>query len=166
VFWVQLVVVLAVLGGIAWVAAGRGGGITPAYSDRPDLALPPSAPLGRSDVDSVRFTVGLRGYRMDEVDEVLDRLAFEIAERDAYIAELRGTSDEAEQPEQANGTAPTAITEASETTEASGTTEAAETPETTGAPEAVEAAEPVQQTQPGNATDAVDGAEAGSDADD
>ena len=36
----------------------------------------------------MRFAVGLRGYRMDEVDDVLDRLAVEVAERDARIAEL------------------------------------------------------------------------------
>ena len=42
----------------------------------------------REDVDVVRFAVGVRGYRMDEVDDVLDRLAVEVAERDARIAEL------------------------------------------------------------------------------
>ncbi len=29
------------------------------------------------DVDAVRFAVAVRGYRMDEVDDVLDRLADE-----------------------------------------------------------------------------------------
>jgi DivIVA domain-containing protein len=112
VFWLQLVVVLAVLGGIAWVAAGRGGGISPAFSDRPDLALPPSAPLVRSDIDGVRFSVGLRGYRMDEVDEVLDRLSFEIAERDAYIAELRnGAAASTDHADHAAETAPESVAE-------------------------------------------------------
>ena len=36
----------------------------------------------------MRFAVGVRGYRMDEVDDVLDRLSVEVAERDARIAEL------------------------------------------------------------------------------
>jgi DivIVA domain-containing protein len=44
--------------------------------------------MGRQDVDGVRFAVGMRGYRMDEVDDVLDRLAAEVDQRDAKIAEL------------------------------------------------------------------------------
>ena len=42
----------------------------------------------RSDVDQVRFSVGLRGYRMDEVDDVLDRLAYDLEARDARISVL------------------------------------------------------------------------------
>lgn len=87
-FWFQLIVVLLVLGGIAWVAAGRGGELAEAHSDRPDLALPTDRPLSKPAIDGLRFNLGLRGYRMAEVDDVLDRLAAEIAERDARIAEL------------------------------------------------------------------------------
>ena len=36
----------------------------------------------------MRFGVTLRGYAMGQVDDLLDRLALEIAERDALIAEL------------------------------------------------------------------------------
>jgi DivIVA domain-containing protein len=50
--------------------------------------LPDDRPLARQDVDGVRFAVGMRGYRMDEVDDVLDRLAAEVDQRDATIAEL------------------------------------------------------------------------------
>jgi len=88
VLYFQFVVVAAVFGGIAWVAAGRGGGITDAHQDRPDVALPDDRQLGKPDIDAVRFTVGWRGYRMDEVDKVLDRLAAEIDYRDRLIAEL------------------------------------------------------------------------------
>jgi DivIVA domain-containing protein len=52
------------------------------------LVLLPDAP-GAHDVDAVRFGLGLRGYRMDQVDEVLDRLAAAIEERDAVIRTLR-----------------------------------------------------------------------------
>lgn len=41
-----------------------------------------------ADVDKLRFSLGLRGYRMDQVDEVLDRLRDELAMKDARIAEL------------------------------------------------------------------------------
>nr|WP_228720881.1 DivIVA domain-containing protein [Arthrobacter sp. 260] len=49
--------------------------------DEPDAA----------DVGAIRFAPALRGYRMDQVDEVLDRLAAALEERDATIAELRQT---------------------------------------------------------------------------
>ena len=84
--WVLLGIV--VLGGVAVVAAGRGEGLPPAEPDRPDLTLPAEHPLLRADVDAVRFSVGLRGYRMDEVDDVLDRVAADLEERDVRIAAL------------------------------------------------------------------------------
>jgi DivIVA domain-containing protein len=37
----------------------------------------------------VRFPSAIRGYRMDLVDEVLDRAAADLAARDAEIDELR-----------------------------------------------------------------------------
>lgn len=40
------------------------------------------------DVDRVRFSLGLRGYRMDQVDEVLDLLRDQLAGKDRRIAEL------------------------------------------------------------------------------
>lgn len=43
-------------------------------------------------VAALRFPVVLRGYRMDDVDVVLDRLARELADRDAEIEQLRATS--------------------------------------------------------------------------
>jgi DivIVA domain-containing protein len=88
VLYFQLVVVAGVFGAIAWVAAGRGGGVADAYIDRPEVALPDSRQLGRGDIDAARFAVGWRGYRMDQVDQVLDRLAAEIEARDRLIAEL------------------------------------------------------------------------------
>jgi len=42
------------------------------------------------DIDQVRFDQTLRGYRMGQVDEVLDRLRAELEARDEEIAMLRG----------------------------------------------------------------------------
>jgi DivIVA domain-containing protein len=86
VFWVVLGI--AVLAVVAVVAAGRGGGLDPAEPDRPDVVLPVDRPVSRPDVDAVRFSVGLRGYRMDEVDDVLDRIAADLESRDARIRQL------------------------------------------------------------------------------
>ncbi len=40
-------------------------------------------------MEALRLPTGARGYRMREVDDVLDRLGAELAERDARIAELQ-----------------------------------------------------------------------------
>jgi DivIVA domain-containing protein len=86
VFWVVLGI--AVLAVVAVVAAGRGRGLSEAEPDRPDVVLPLDRQVTRPDVDQVRFSVGLRGYRMDEVDDVLDRIAADLESRDARIHEL------------------------------------------------------------------------------
>lgn len=60
--------------------------------DEPVASLPPvllPAYPKPSDVDHLRFALGLRGYRMDQVDQVLDELRDELAEKDAEIARLR-----------------------------------------------------------------------------
>jgi DivIVA domain-containing protein len=67
------------------------------------MTVPPlELPVGRftaDDVDGLHFSLGLRGYRMDEVDQVLDRISGELRSRDAELARLReqaagGTIDE------------------------------------------------------------------------
>ena len=73
---------------VALLAVGRLGELPDTTPDRAPLALPEDRPMVKADVDDVRFATGLRGYRMDEVDEVLDRLADEVSARDARIAEL------------------------------------------------------------------------------
>jgi DivIVA domain-containing protein len=72
---------------VAAVAVGRGGGLEPV---EPDLIRPslPDGPISADDLDSVRFAVGFRGYRMDQVDDVLNRLGHELTERDTRIGEL------------------------------------------------------------------------------
>jgi len=88
VLYFQFLVVEAVFGAIAWVAAGRGGGLDDPRQDRPEPALADDRQLGREDIDGARFAVGFRGYRMDQVDRLLDRLAAEIDHRDRLIADL------------------------------------------------------------------------------
>lgn len=49
----------------------------------------PAGPLFRHDLDQIRIDMAFRGYRMDQVDVVLARLADEIALRDTEIDRLR-----------------------------------------------------------------------------
>ena len=60
--------------------------------DEPVASLPPvllPADATPADVDHVRFALGLRGYRMDQVDQVLDDLRDQLAARNAEIEGLR-----------------------------------------------------------------------------
>lgn len=55
----------------------------------PDPRLPPvllPEQVQPADIGRLRFSVALRGYRMDQVDAVLVRLASALAERDAALA--------------------------------------------------------------------------------
>jgi DivIVA domain-containing protein len=86
----ELVIGLAILAGVAIVASGRAGAASPAAPDRPPLALPADRPLVAQDLAQVRFSVGLRGYRMDQVDALLDRIEHEWPTRETAEAESSG----------------------------------------------------------------------------
>jgi DivIVA domain-containing protein len=87
---VLLLVLLAVIAAIAVVAAGRGGSLPEAEPDRSARGVLPAGHVDRAAVDGLRFTLAFRGYRMTEVDDVLDRLLDELDDRDRRIAELEG----------------------------------------------------------------------------
>ncbi|MEP9363937.1 DivIVA domain-containing protein [Nocardioides sp. CN2-186] len=76
--WFFAVLVVLALGGIAVVAAGRGAPLAEVYDDRPDATVPAGGPLRADDLRRVRFSLAFRGYRMSEVDALLDRLAREL----------------------------------------------------------------------------------------
>lgn len=95
-FWFVLVALVAAVAAVALVVVGSidgadrtaHGGLADVTPDRLVDALPLDRPLSRADVAGVRLPMALRGYRMAEVDDLLDRLGAELAERDARIAEL------------------------------------------------------------------------------
>jgi DivIVA domain-containing protein len=72
------------------VTVGRGGSMTQFQPDWPGQPLPQDRPVRGADLADARFSVAFRGYRMAEVDEALDRLAVEIAQRDDRIQQLTG----------------------------------------------------------------------------
>lgn len=80
---------IAVLGLVVAVALGWiGGGLDAPTSSLPPTGLP-DGDLAPQDLERVRFTPALRGYRMDQVDEALDRVAGELARRDEEIEQLQ-----------------------------------------------------------------------------
>lgn len=76
------------------------GGLLDGGFEQPVANLPPvllPAKAGPADVDRVRFSLGLRGYRMDQVDQVLDELRDQLAAKEEELERLRGRLLEAEQ---------------------------------------------------------------------
>lgn len=58
----------------------------------PPVLLPEVQDISARDIQDIRFAVGLRGYRTDQVDQVLARLSAAIEVRDQQIAALRQTA--------------------------------------------------------------------------
>ncbi|MFF1741070.1 DivIVA domain-containing protein [Streptomyces mirabilis] len=86
-----LVVALAVVVAAVTLSVVGGGESAPLPDAEPDRLvdpLPQDRPVNRADVESVRFPLAARGYRMADVDDALGRLGAELAERDARIADL------------------------------------------------------------------------------
>jgi DivIVA domain-containing protein len=75
--WLFATLVVLALGGVAVVAAGRGTPMSPAYDDAPDTLVPGDGPVTADDLRRIRFPLAFRGYRMAEVDALLNRLAEE-----------------------------------------------------------------------------------------
>ncbi len=71
---------------------GRAGSPLVDGLDDPVPSLPPVLLPERAepaDIDKLRFAIGFRGYRMDQVDQVLDELRSQLAARDLEISQVR-----------------------------------------------------------------------------
>lgn len=73
-----IVIVVAVLGAIilgaiGWLFASGENGLRGEPPAQPDLG-PDDRPLTADDVPALRFRLAFRGYRMSDVDAVLDRV--------------------------------------------------------------------------------------------
>ena len=97
---VLVVAVLLFLG--ASVLMGRGETQPPAELDRSPVELPDDRPVRGDDVRDLRISVAARGYRMTEVDWLLEQFADALDERDAEIASLRARLAEQQEPDAAD----------------------------------------------------------------
>src|SRR4029453_9534799 len=85
-------VAIVLIGAALYFGAGiiRGGSVGAGLDDSlpnlPPVLLPEKA--AATDVDAVRFALGLRGYRMDQVDQVLDELRDQLVAKDREIERL------------------------------------------------------------------------------
>jgi len=83
-----LTLVAIVLFGLGSVLFGRGEPLPPLPRATTATVLPASGVTGE-DVDSVKFTQTLRGYKTSEVDWVLDRLGQELDSLRGELATVR-----------------------------------------------------------------------------
>ena len=94
--WFFAVLIVLVLGAVVVVASGEGAPLTEEYRDSHDVQVPLDRPLTGADLRDLRFNTAIRGYRADEVDALLDRLA----------AQLDARPDDADVPGAARPDAP------------------------------------------------------------
>jgi DivIVA domain-containing protein len=89
--WFILLVAIVVLCFVVALMLGLGGGMGRPTSSLSHEPLP-EGDLHDGDLDELRFDVTVRGYRMSQVDGVVDRLRRELREKDEHIAFLRSGS--------------------------------------------------------------------------
>ncbi|PWW21156.1 DivIVA domain-containing protein [Geodermatophilus normandii] len=84
---------VAVVGALLFLGGsfllGRGETQPPADPERSPVELPDERPVTGEDVRGLQVSVAVRGYRMTEVDWLLEQLALALDERDEVIAALR-----------------------------------------------------------------------------
>lgn len=91
-YLVVLILVAVVLFGISSLVFGRGERLPPLPRATTATVLPAVDVTG-ADVDAVKFTQALRGYKTSEVDWVLDRLGQELDSLRGELAVLRAAED-------------------------------------------------------------------------
>jgi DivIVA domain-containing protein len=85
-FIVVALVVATIVFGVTVLLSGSDPGLTPVEPDGRAVPLPSDRPLGEDDISATRFDTVWRGYRMAQVDQALQRAAYDIG----YKSELIG----------------------------------------------------------------------------
>jgi DivIVA domain-containing protein len=83
-----VVVGIAIVAGVALLVVRGQPVLDEDRVEARSLAWPPPQGVGPDSLAAARFTVALRGYRMEEVDRVLDDARAALIERDARISDL------------------------------------------------------------------------------
>jgi DivIVA domain-containing protein len=89
VIWLALFVAVVVAVVTAAAVLGRvDGSLADTTTTMSHVPLPEDQ-LTPADIDALRFDTAMRGYRMSQVDDVIDRLRREIADLDAELTRVR-----------------------------------------------------------------------------
>jgi DivIVA domain-containing protein len=76
--WILAALAIGVVGLAAAASTGRFGEMPDVVDDRVHPVVPESGPLTGSDLRDIQFAVVPRGYSMEQVDALLERLAAQI----------------------------------------------------------------------------------------
>ena len=76
--WFFAVLIVLSLGAVVVVASGEGDPLSEEHGDTHDVLVPADRPITGADLRDLRFNTAVRGYRADEVDALLDRLATQL----------------------------------------------------------------------------------------
>jgi DivIVA domain-containing protein len=87
-FVVVALVVAAIVFGVTVLLGGNDPGLTTVEPDGRALPLPSDRPLGEDDVIRTKFDTAWRGYRMAQVDQALQRAAYDIGYKGELISVL------------------------------------------------------------------------------
>lgn len=97
IYLVVLILVAIVLFALGSVLFGRGEQLPPLPRGTTATVLPASG-ITAEDVDAVKFTQTLRGYKTSEVDWVLDRLARELDSLRGELSALQAAHEDVQRP--------------------------------------------------------------------
>src|SRR5262245_38661498 len=85
---VVVLVLAALVFGVITLLNGEDQGLGPVEAGGRAVPLPNNRSLTEQDLKEVRFDLAARGYRMDQVDRVLRRTAYDLGYKDEMIAVL------------------------------------------------------------------------------
>ena len=86
-----LLIVVLLIGLTAAAVMGRIGGFMADATSSHAFCGVPAGSLSADDIGQLRFDQALRGYRMDQVDDVIDALSARLRELETEVASLPAT---------------------------------------------------------------------------
>ncbi|MEP7034583.1 MAG: DivIVA domain-containing protein [Dermatophilaceae bacterium] len=104
-----LLIVVLLIGLTAGAVMGKiGGFMADPTSSQPspgwsEVAVDSGRPLSGGDIRQLQFAQALRGYRMGQVDEVIDALGARLLELEAEVARLRAPTGQQSAPGEPRG---------------------------------------------------------------
>jgi DivIVA domain-containing protein len=84
-----LLIVVLLIGLTAAAVMGRIGGFMAEPTSTPAFSGVPTGPWSAQDLGQLHFAQAMRGYRMDQVDEVIDVLSARLRELETEVASQR-----------------------------------------------------------------------------
>jgi DivIVA domain-containing protein len=91
---VYFLLILVLLIGLTGAAVmGRIGGFMAEPTSTHAFSGVPTGPFSEHDIEQLHFAQAIRGYRMDQVDEVIDALSARLRELETELASLHAPEE-------------------------------------------------------------------------